>query len=185
MASARPLGAVGRGFADGVRLAGFVLGFGADLGAGFFGARGALAAGFRVAGLATADFDVRRVGVRAFDFAAFLVLPAIPPSRVTLRWPPVYSASKLHEVLADDDRAGKVTGGRLAPGFGGVSPAKGADTAIWLATSPDLERVNGRFWSDRREQPCQFRSERDQQTLWSLCEQMTAQGPTRVTEPRP
>jgi NAD(P)-dependent dehydrogenase (short-subunit alcohol dehydrogenase family) len=63
----------------------------------------------------------------------------------------------------------------LAPGFGGVSPAKGADTAIWLATSPDLKKVNGRFWSDRREQSCQFRSERDQQTLWSLCEQMTAQ----------
>jgi NAD(P)-dependent dehydrogenase (short-subunit alcohol dehydrogenase family) len=62
----------------------------------------------------------------------------------------------------------------LAPGFRGVSPAQGADTALWLATSPDLKGVSGRFWSDRREQPCQFRSERDEQALWSLCERMTA-----------
>lgn len=62
----------------------------------------------------------------------------------------------------------------LAPGFRGVSPAQGADTALWLATSPDLKKVSGRFWSDRREQPCQFRSERDERTLWSLCERMTA-----------
>jgi retinol dehydrogenase-12 len=61
----------------------------------------------------------------------------------------------------------------LAPGFRGVSPAQGADTAVWLATSPDLRGVSGRFWSDRREQPCQFRSERDEQALWSLCERMT------------
>jgi NAD(P)-dependent dehydrogenase (short-subunit alcohol dehydrogenase family) len=62
----------------------------------------------------------------------------------------------------------------LAPGFRGISPAKGADTAIWLATSPELRGVSGRFWSDRREQPCQFRSERDERALWSLCERMTA-----------
>jgi len=62
----------------------------------------------------------------------------------------------------------------LAPGFRGVSPAQGADTAIWLATSPDLKGVSGRFWSDRREQPCQFRSQRDEQALWALCERMTA-----------
>jgi len=62
----------------------------------------------------------------------------------------------------------------LAPGFRGVSPAQGADTAIWLATSPDVKGVSGRFWSDRREQPCQFRSERDEPALWSLCERMTA-----------
>jgi len=62
----------------------------------------------------------------------------------------------------------------LAPGFRGVSPAQGADTAIWLATSPDLKGVSGHFWSDRREQPCQFRSQRDEQALWSLCERMTA-----------
>jgi NAD(P)-dependent dehydrogenase (short-subunit alcohol dehydrogenase family) len=62
----------------------------------------------------------------------------------------------------------------LAPGFRGVSPAQGADTALWLATSADLEGVSGRFWSDRREQPCQFRSERDEPALWSLCERMTA-----------
>lgn len=60
----------------------------------------------------------------------------------------------------------------LAPGFRGVSPAQGADTAIWLATSPDLNDVTGRFWSDRREQTCQFRSERDEQALASLCEKM-------------
>ncbi len=60
----------------------------------------------------------------------------------------------------------------LAPGFRGVSPAQGADTAIWLATSPELNGVTGRFWSDRSEQTCQFRSERNEQALASLCEEM-------------
>ncbi len=62
----------------------------------------------------------------------------------------------------------------LAPGSSGGTPAEGADTVVWLATSPDVTGVSGRFWADRREQPCQFRSPDQEEALWSLCERMTA-----------
>jgi NAD(P)-dependent dehydrogenase (short-subunit alcohol dehydrogenase family) len=61
----------------------------------------------------------------------------------------------------------------LAPGYSGIAPAEGADTAIWLATSPDVEGVNGRFWTDRSEQPCEFRGVEGEEALWSLCVRMT------------
>jgi len=37
----------------------------------------------------------------------------------------------------------------LSPFF--RSPAQGADTAVWLATAPELEGVSGRYFSSRRE----------------------------------
>jgi len=61
----------------------------------------------------------------------------------------------------------------LAQGFSGITPAEGADTAIWLATSPELTGVNGRLWVRRRETPCEFRGRDNEEALWSLCEQMT------------
>jgi NAD(P)-dependent dehydrogenase (short-subunit alcohol dehydrogenase family) len=57
---------------------------------------------------------------------------------------------------------------------GGRSPAEGADTAVWLATSPDVDGVTGKFFSDRRERPCEFRNEADEERLWSICEDLTA-----------
>jgi NAD(P)-dependent dehydrogenase (short-subunit alcohol dehydrogenase family) len=33
----------------------------------------------------------------------------------------------------------------------------GADTAIWLAASPEVEGVTGKFWNKRREVRCRFR----------------------------
>jgi NAD(P)-dependent dehydrogenase (short-subunit alcohol dehydrogenase family) len=62
----------------------------------------------------------------------------------------------------------------LAPGFSGRSPAEGADTAIWLAASADVAGVNGRFWVDRKERPCEFRGVEGEEALWSSCERMTA-----------
>ena len=64
----------------------------------------------------------------------------------------------------------------LAPGYFGRSPAEGADTAIWLATSPEVEGVNGRFWIGRKERPCEFRGVEGEEALWSLCEGMTHHG---------
>jgi NAD(P)-dependent dehydrogenase (short-subunit alcohol dehydrogenase family) len=61
----------------------------------------------------------------------------------------------------------------LAPGFSGITPAEGADTAIWLATSRELAGVSGRLWVRRRETPCEFRGRDNEEALWSLCEQMT------------
>lgn len=56
----------------------------------------------------------------------------------------------------------KNTGGLLKvlitlTSFRAETPLDGADTAIWLAASPDVEGVTGRFWNKRREVPCKFR----------------------------
>jgi NAD(P)-dependent dehydrogenase (short-subunit alcohol dehydrogenase family) len=60
----------------------------------------------------------------------------------------------------------------LAPGFSGITPAEGADTAIWLATSPELAGVSGKLWVRRRETTCEFRARNSEEALWSLCDQM-------------
>src|SRR5260221_3771510 len=62
----------------------------------------------------------------------------------------------------------------LAPGFTGTTPAEGAETAIWLATSPEVAGVSGRLWVRRRETPCEFRGRDNEESLWSLCDRMTA-----------
>jgi NAD(P)-dependent dehydrogenase (short-subunit alcohol dehydrogenase family) len=52
----------------------------------------------------------------------------------------------------------------------GRSIAQGADTAIWLASSSDVEVINGRFFDQRQEKPCEFRNEENEEKLWSICE---------------
>ena len=62
--------------------------------------------------------------------------------------------------------------GRLAALLGwiaGRSPAKGADTIVWLCTEPDLEGRSGRFWIDRREVDCPFRDPRAEDALVARC----------------
>ncbi|HXY41516.1 MAG TPA: SDR family NAD(P)-dependent oxidoreductase [Vicinamibacteria bacterium] len=54
------------------------------------------------------------------------------------------------------------------------TPQQGADTVVYLATSPEVEGRSGRYWADRQERPCGFRDERLEETLWLLCEAMTA-----------
>jgi NAD(P)-dependent dehydrogenase (short-subunit alcohol dehydrogenase family) len=42
-------------------------------------------------------------------------------------------------------------------GFGGhESPDQGASTPVWLATSPQVEQITGKYFSDQREDPCYF-----------------------------
>jgi NAD(P)-dependent dehydrogenase (short-subunit alcohol dehydrogenase family) len=62
----------------------------------------------------------------------------------------------------------------LAPGFSGITPAEGAETAVWLATTPEVAGVSGRLWVGRRETPCEFRGRDKEEALWSLCDRMTA-----------
>ena len=45
---------------------------------------------------------------------------------------------------------------------------EGADTAVWLAGSPDVAGMNGRFFYDRRERPCEFRNTALEERLWQL-----------------
>lgn len=61
----------------------------------------------------------------------------------------------------------------MVPGLAGRTPAQGADTIIWLATSPEVAKVSGKYWMDRREQPCQFQDEAQQEALWTLCDRLT------------
>jgi NAD(P)-dependent dehydrogenase (short-subunit alcohol dehydrogenase family) len=82
-----------------------------------------------------------------------------------------------------------VTANAMAPGFvpatglaRGLSPdtqrafagrtgrtvKEGADTAVWLAASRDIEGVSGRFFYDRRERPCEFRNQAHEERLWLI-----------------
>lgn len=56
----------------------------------------------------------------------------------------------------------------------GRTPAQGADTAVWLAASPEAEGVTGHFWMDRRPRRCRFRDPARNQALWERCERLTA-----------
>jgi NAD(P)-dependent dehydrogenase (short-subunit alcohol dehydrogenase family) len=62
---------------------------------------------------------------------------------------------------------------RLRPRGGGRTPADGADTAVWLASSPDVEGVTGKFFENRKEIPCSYRNREAEERLWSICENLT------------
>jgi NAD(P)-dependent dehydrogenase (short-subunit alcohol dehydrogenase family) len=56
----------------------------------------------------------------------------------------------------------------------GMSPRRGADTALWLASSPDVEGKSGLYYFKRKVQVCPFRDEAREERLWARCEEMTA-----------
>jgi NAD(P)-dependent dehydrogenase (short-subunit alcohol dehydrogenase family) len=56
----------------------------------------------------------------------------------------------------------------------GLSVAQGADTAAWLAVSPELEGASGKFWVRRTERACRFRDPEAEERLWRLCASMTS-----------
>jgi retinol dehydrogenase-14 len=51
-------------------------------------------------------------------------------------------------------------------GFAAQTPLDGADTAIWLAASPEVDGVTGTFFNKRRELRCPFR---DRRAIDELC----------------
>lgn len=55
----------------------------------------------------------------------------------------------------------------------GKTPEEGADTVVYLASSPQVEGLSGRFWADRAERSCRFRAQAGEEALWALCENMT------------
>jgi hypothetical protein len=63
--------------------------------------------------------------------------------------------------------------------FKAESALDGADTAIWLAASPEVEGVTGKFWNKRREIRCKFRNPAEAEKIWALAEDQVA------TERRP
>ncbi|MGA2477352.1 MAG: SDR family oxidoreductase [Spirochaetia bacterium] len=63
---------------------------------------------------------------------------------------------------------------RLRQRGGGRTPSEGADTALWLASSPEVEGATGKFFENRKEIPCSFRNRDVEERLWSICESLTA-----------
>jgi NAD(P)-dependent dehydrogenase (short-subunit alcohol dehydrogenase family) len=59
--------------------------------------------------------------------------------------------------------------------YGSRSVSEGADTAVWLASSPELNGLTGKFFEQRTEIPCEFRDEDAEERLWQSCEQLTGQ----------
>ena len=57
---------------------------------------------------------------------------------------------------------------RAYAGRTGRSLKEGADTAVWLAASRDVEGVSGRFFYDRRERPCELRNQTHEERLWPI-----------------
>ena len=56
--------------------------------------------------------------------------------------------------------------------FRGRNVEQGADTAVWLATSDEVQGLSGKFFELRKERPCQFRNHDDEERLWEVCDQM-------------
>lgn len=51
---------------------------------------------------------------------------------------------------------------------------RGGETAVWLASSPEVDGVTGRFLSGAR-RPCQFRDGEAEERLWDECERLVRQ----------
>jgi NAD(P)-dependent dehydrogenase (short-subunit alcohol dehydrogenase family) len=58
--------------------------------------------------------------------------------------------------------------------YGSRDVSAGAETAVWLAASPELNGVTGRFFEQGIEIPCQFHDEDEEERLWQACEQMVS-----------
>ena len=56
-------------------------------------------------------------------------------------------------------------------GFGGhETPDEGADTPVWLATSPEVEGITGKYFEHRKQQVCNFsRNPEKNERLFEVC----------------
>jgi NAD(P)-dependent dehydrogenase (short-subunit alcohol dehydrogenase family) len=59
---------------------------------------------------------------------------------------------------------------RLTRYSGGRTSVQGADTAVWLASSSEVEGLSGKFFEERKELPCEFRNKKAEEKLWRICE---------------
>lgn len=56
--------------------------------------------------------------------------------------------------------------------MGARTVPEGADTAVWLASSPEVEGMSGRFFEQRKEIPCEFRNVEAEERLWGICQSL-------------
>jgi NAD(P)-dependent dehydrogenase (short-subunit alcohol dehydrogenase family) len=64
---------------------------------------------------------------------------------------------------------------RLRQYGAGRTSAQGADTASWLASSPEVEGISGKFYEDRKVIRCEFRNKKAEEKLWGICEGLIKQ----------
>ena len=70
-------------------------------------------------------------------------------------------------------------GKKLADFFGGKTPEQGADTVVWLATSPEVEGVTGSYFEKRKPKPLDPAAAYDQlaSRLWQVSAELTGLQP--------
>lgn len=61
---------------------------------------------------------------------------------------------------------------RLTQFSGGRSSAMGADTAVMLASDPQLAGMTDKFFEERLELACDFRGVQNEEKLWRICESL-------------
>jgi NAD(P)-dependent dehydrogenase (short-subunit alcohol dehydrogenase family) len=67
---------------------------------------------------------------------------------------------------------------RLRGYSAGRTAAEGADTAVWLASDPEMESVTNKFFEDREELECEFRNRQDEEKLWKILTELTRREPS-------
>ncbi|HTP03101.1 MAG TPA: SDR family NAD(P)-dependent oxidoreductase [Anaerolineales bacterium] len=66
---------------------------------------------------------------------------------------------------------------RLTVYSGGRTIEEGAETLVWLASSPDVEGLTNKFFEDREDVKCDFRNRKDEEKLWKICTDLTLHPP--------
>lgn len=64
---------------------------------------------------------------------------------------------------------------RLTQYSSGRTSAQGADTAVWLASDSQFEKISGKFYEDREEVECEFRNKKNEEKLWKIFEELVIQ----------
>jgi NAD(P)-dependent dehydrogenase (short-subunit alcohol dehydrogenase family) len=105
-----------------------------------------------------------------------------------------YAQSKLANLLFVYELARRLQGSgligtvkRMMDRFSGLSPEEGADTGVWLASSPDVVGVVGRYFQ-RRHAVRSSRASYDlaaQRRLWHISEELTGLSANSGTQPAP
>lgn len=63
---------------------------------------------------------------------------------------------------------------RLVSKFFGRSVTEAAETAVWLASSHEVEGTSGQFFDRHKEKNCKFRNKKSEEKLWCICESLTS-----------
>jgi retinol dehydrogenase-12/retinol dehydrogenase-13 len=134
----------------------------------------------------------------ASNFARGLDLDDVEYKKRSYSGSGAYAASKqadraLTWAFADRWRSAGVTANALHPGvvstelgrdsnfaarlyfkLFGISAERGADTAVWLASSGALKSDTSGYYVKRKETRCPFRDEAKTEKLWDICERMVS-----------